>query len=1038
MQNSLSAIRQTPHLNKRNPGMRYSLFSTYPPRSITAHFFLGLLTSAGIAATATADTQMTLINPGFEASGNNTNPSGWTTTEPAGSSAYIYGSTSNVLAFWGDGAQVQQSFSTEEATADSFGTYSIIFDSGWRNNAGDHDDLTLTIEIINVTEGTVLGSTNYVFPPNTPSEESNVYRVIKTGNITTISYDSSGSHLKDDEIALRITASSPDGYSTTGWVDNISIIARQADAHWSLDGSTLAERLTASYGNTALNLQEIGGSASWDTRTGFGNVLANGSTNPYLSASRGHLPDPGEGDFTLSLWAKRTSDNGTAAGLLDAIAWTGTGYQLFFQSNGTLRLRVDDDLGNTVNADTTNSHVGLNTWQNIIVSIDRANSRARFYINGSEVAPLGGVDISSLTGAITPDQDLYIGTLNGTNPSQAQLDDIAIFNRRLAPEEIAAIGGADAPPLFDLYPGLLPLTSVKISPDAGSVSPGTGITITTDAGAPIHYTLDGSEPDENSSLYAGPIILNTSATLTARVVDGTRLGPISSRSFAVISNPQPNILMIIADDLGFNDLGCYGAVSVVTPNLDQLAYSGQRFTQYTTTGPGDLNNQYAWLTGRVARRGGLPATAAPSSNTLDTREWTLAEALRKSGYQTSFIGAWHLGSATGSHPNEQGFTLFNGLPWSIDQAPPLQENEQTITASPAPATLLEQLTARAEAAIASAAGAGNAPFFLVFQPPSLPAIGNSLLGDYGNRVEALDASVGRLITQLDSSGLRQDTLVIFLSDGGAATNTRGPSIGSNGQLRDGKGTTWEGGVHVPMIASWPGTIPVDDNYAVVWTPDLFQSLVRLTQSYQPANHQIDGTDRNDVIFGVRTRPDEATVAYMYGHNGSAFELTAMRQGPWKYHLSVSNLDSNNNFSGEAPLLFDLLVDPTEHVNRSNEASARISTMEELKNEHQNSLPPEGQPQLPAARPKVLGPIETTIEADGHTTFIFTRPADTLNDHYLLQVSNELKHWSDIAIDPYTQVTAGPDQTETLTLTVSLPALANGQNKIFARLKAVRP
>ena len=1015
-----------------------ALFASAFMKPIYIVLVSALFNSAGAAP-------VTLLNPDFQASGNNSDPAGWTVTETnAGSvsSVYVYGSTSNVLAFWGAGATAQQSFPTTEITADSQGFFTVNFDSGWRGfNLATASGFQVEFALVNMTDNAVLGTAIHQFPLPAASI-TNTYTVIGTGNRVSISYDATRPGLEGDTLALRLTAiATPNqggnNFLNTGWIDNISVTAgaREPSAHWSFDPP---DRLAEAYGRTSLALGETNGSSSWSTRSGFGEVLANGINAPYLTAANQAALDPGTADFSLSLWLRRTSGESSLAGLVDALSGGAvSGFQLFYQANNTLRLRLDDTLGNTVNADTTTSQFSLNNWRNLIVNVDRTTDRARFYFDGTEVAPIGGVNIAALTGAITPDQNLFIGSFNGTDAAKAQLDDVAFFKRVLTPAEIAAINANGGTRIQSLFPPAVPIPDVVASPASATILRGNQtVTFTSHPGAVIRYTLNGSDPGTDSPVYSAPLDLVATTTVKARVFDGARLGTITTATYLRIPANPPNVLMIVGDDFGFNDLECYGGVSAATPHLNAVAYEGQRFTQFTTTGPGDAVSQYALLTARLAKRGALAPLIQPNSSGIDSREWTLAEAFRKSGYHTAFIGSWQLGDQLGSSPNDQGFALFHGLPWAsnINPAPPLMENGDIV--APSPANVLEALTTRVESEIANHVAD---PFFILFQPPSLPATGTSLLGSYGNWIEAIDTATGRLLDQLQVSRISNNTLVIFLSDGGANRNVTTYPSGSNGQLRDGKGSTWEGGVRGPLIVRWPGVIPAGDNQAVLWLPDLPRTLVNILDGYQPADRPLDGTARPDVLLGVRTRPDDGTQLFLHRHTGASHELQAVRSGPWKLHLSVINTDPGNTTSATTPLLFDLLVDPTEHVNRATSNATVLAALQQAAAAHQASFTTPV-PQLPPARDAFLGPVQSSTAQLTETTakFIFTRPKDSLNDHYILQTGNDLTGWDDLAIDPYLTVTAGAQPgDENVEVSVPLETLGSESPRFFVRLKAVR-
>jgi uncharacterized sulfatase len=804
-------------------------------------------------------------------------------------------------------------------------------------------------------------------------------------------------------------------------------------AFWSFDGATVEERLRESYGRTELDATEAVDGSVWTTRAGFGEALANGSNPLYLQVAQGL--DFGADDFSISIWARRTSSNGAASGIVDALSGTGTGLQWFFNGDESIRIRLDDDVGQSVTADTTAAHLGLNTWQHLALTVDRTAQRARIYVNGVQATTPGGVNLSALIGAITPDQDVWISTLNGTSPAQGMLDELAIFDRVLSAQEIADLSGGT--PVLTLWPLPVPGPPVLIDPPEGLLRPGDAVSLATDPpGSSIRYTTDGSDPNETSDLYAGPITLSASGTLRARSFDGEVPGPISEGTFALVPAAPPSILLIVADDLGFNDLGCTGAASVATPRLDALARTGLRLTQYTTTGPGDLASQYAMLTGRLARRSGLPAALDAGAAGLDSREWILAEALRKAGYETGCIGAWHLGSADGSHPNDQGFVLFYGLPDRPDTAPPLVENRVVIDPAPNPTNLLETLTTRAEAFLDAQ---GAAPFFLLFQPPSLPALGASRLGSYGNRVEALDAAAGRLLDKLDALERTDDTLVIFLSDGGADRTPVNTPTGSNGRLKDGRGSTWEGGVRGPCMVSWPGVVPAGVSFALAWMPDLLPSLADLAGAYMPDDRPIDGTSRIAVWLGGRTRPDEEAAAFLYRHVGASYELQAVRSGMWKLHLDYINTDPENTTAEAAPLLYDLGVDPGERIDRSNEHAVKRNTLLQMATNHTAALT--AGLQLPPVRPPVYGALTLQSGPFPEYTLDLTRPADSLDDHYRFEHSESLlpPDWSALDSRPFIEfLTRNPDGTETIAYRISFTNEVFTPTNHYLRFWTIRP
>jgi len=223
-------------------------------------------------------------------------------------------------------------------------------------------------------------------------------------------------------------------------------------AYWAFDGATATDRLQESLGNTALDAAEAGGTSAWNTRSGFGGVLANGGNSPYLAITNGPDLDFGTGDFSLSIWTYRTSGVGSTAGIMDALSSTTTsGFQSLYTSGNDVIFRIDGDNGNHVVASTVSGgHVALSTWQNIIATVDRSNDLLKIYIDGVEDTG-GGIDISGVTGNILPDQALWISTLNITTaPARGRLDDMGLFDHVLLPTEIAAINAGSGTPLGDI------------------------------------------------------------------------------------------------------------------------------------------------------------------------------------------------------------------------------------------------------------------------------------------------------------------------------------------------------------------------------------------------------------------------------------------------------------------------------------------------------------------------------------------------------------------------------------------------------------
>lgn len=581
---------------------------------------------------------------------------------------------------------------------------------------------------------------------------------------------------------------------------------------------------------------------------------------------------------------------------------------------------------------------------------------------------------------------------------------------------------------------------VEMFPSGGLLREGDLVTLSDDEGQVVRYTLDGSDPTSTSLIYECPLALNGVQELKARSFSaGGDPGEVVSATFAALPANLPNVLVIVADDLGYNDLGCYGAASVATPRLDRLAGAGCRFTQFTTTGPGDLASQCALLTGRLAKRAGLPDALNVSDPGLDPREWTLGEAFRKKGYDTAFVGEWHLGELAVSRPDAQGFNLFFGLPSAIENGPPLVENETTVQEMVDEFSLLELLENRAVDFLREDRAE---PFFMVFQAPLIAAEGDSLFGEAGNRIEAVDSTVGGLLDALDDEGLADDTLVIFLSDEGADRRAGLTSTGSNGQLRDGGGTTWEGGVRPPMMARWPGVIPAGiDSRSLLWLPDLYQSLTNLIDGYVPEDHFLDGEDSILSLLGAETNRVDDRQLFLYRHAESGFEVATVRRGPWKMHKTIINLDPENENPTTSSSLYDVEIDPSERINLG---SAERNLILQLRNEivfHERTFTAE-LPQLPEEREAFLEAPEVstsqTNEGELRAVIRFRRPADSLNEHYLIQWSEDLSSWSDEPSAEYIEEVTLEGDEEEVVLNVPLQEKDPLPEKRFMRIKSVRP
>jgi arylsulfatase A-like enzyme len=434
--------------------------------------------------------------------------------------------------------------------------------------------------------------------------------------------------------------------------------------------------------------------------------------------------------------------------------------------------------------------------------------------------------------------------------------------------------------------------------------------------APLPSPRDGAHDDLRR--HAG---LAAALALTAAGAPGAGAAPAAA--------PRPNVVFILADDLGYGDLGAYGGADVATPNLDRLAREGVRFTDFYAAANTCTPSRAALLTGRYPPRSGVNAVLlhdAPDG--LPPEEVTVAELLRDAGYETAMVGKWHLGNTPEFMPLRHGFGEFFGVPHSNDQKNFfLWEGERPIRERVDQTRLLRRYTDRALDFVARAAERDR-PFFLYLahSAPHVPLhpgegfAGRSPRGSYGDVVEELDASVGEVLAALAAHGLDRETLVIFSSDNGPWLAMRGAG-GSAGNLRGGKTATFEGGQRVPLLARWPaviapGTEVRDPATMMDWLP----TLAELAGAPLPGDRIIDGRTLAGVLRGTGAR--EATPFFFlrlrlpFGDQRHA--IGAVRDGRWKLHLAhrgfypelLEPLILAESYS-YGRLLFDLEADPGE-------------------------------------------------------------------------------------------------------------------------------
>lgn len=437
---------------------------------------------------------------------------------------------------------------------------------------------------------------------------------------------------------------------------------------------------------------------------------------------------------------------------------------------------------------------------------------------------------------------------------------------------------------------------------------------------------------------------------------------------SLLAAAPPNIVMIYADDLGYGDLGCYGNPSIRTPNLDRMAAEGMRFTDFYSAAEVCTPSRAALLTGRYAIRSGMcndnyRVLRNRSMGHLPASEVTVAELLKGKGYATGMIGKWHLGVWSNNpegHPMKHGFDSFYGLPHSNDMDPtpaapkgptrwvaqepswwnaPLYRNTEIEERPADQSTLTRRYTAEAVKFIQEHKAA---PFYLYYAHsfPHVPLFasdrfrGKSPAGLYGDVVEEIDWSVGEVLETLRREGLDKNTLVFFSSDNGPWL-TMGPAGGSAGPLREGKGSTWEGGMREPGIAWWPGRVPAGQvQHEVASTMDLFTTFAKLAGAEPPQDRPIDGIDIAPLLFG-QGKVERPPFFYYRGE-----QLYAVRLGPWKAHMFTrSAYGPDKAEPHDPPLLFQVAHDPGERFNVAAEHPEILAQMAEAVAKHRAALVP---------------------------------------------------------------------------------------------------
>ena len=431
---------------------------------------------------------------------------------------------------------------------------------------------------------------------------------------------------------------------------------------------------------------------------------------------------------------------------------------------------------------------------------------------------------------------------------------------------------------------------------------------------------------------------------------------------------KPNFIIIFTDDQGYGDLSCFGSTKIKTPNIDRMAKEGRKFTNFMVASPVCTPSRAALLTGCYPKRVGMHQHVLFPSSTkgLNPTEHTIADHLKGQGYATAAFGKWHLGHHPETLPQKNGFDTYFGIPYSNDmnhpdnkgkppgRAPgmdvlwkdpestltkwrtPLMENEKIVELPVDQRTVTRRYTQKAIDFITTNQ---KKPFF-VYLPHSMPHIplyvpdevrDPNPLNAYTNTIEHIDAEVGRLMDKVRELGLSKNTYVIYTTDNGPWLPFKHHG-GSAGPLRDGKGSTFEGGQRVPCVMWAPGRIPAGTEcHELMGTIDLLPTIAALTGTSLPKDQKIDGLDASSLLTKKVKSPRNEFLYYT-----SRGDIQGLRQGKWKLLIKTKKKPRNAGKNWKAPdpeiLLFDLISDMGEKKNLAEENPKKIKDLTKRMNE----------------------------------------------------------------------------------------------------------
>ena len=443
----------------------------------------------------------------------------------------------------------------------------------------------------------------------------------------------------------------------------------------------------------------------------------------------------------------------------------------------------------------------------------------------------------------------------------------------------------------------------------------------------------------------------------------------SACSSVVLAQKPTNVIIVLTDDQGYQDLGCFSSPLINTPNIDRMSSEGMRLTDFYSAASISSPSRAGLLTGQFNTRNGVRNVFFPDEKGMPSAKITIAEALKKRGYVTGCFGKWHLGDIKGHMPTDQGFDEYYGIPYSNDMyigythefSPnvlfrdnynmekaigdqkfvketknrdkiksrlmglcPLFQGDKIIEY---PCELSTTTNRYFEHAIDFIDKNKNKPFF-VYITPNMPHVplyvsdkfkGKSKRGIYGDAVEEIDWNMGRLLDYLDKSGLAENTLVVFTSDNGPWLRY-GDEGGSADPLRDGKFSYYEGGVRVPCIMQWKGHIPAGTvSDAIISSVDLFPTIMEISGG-DANEYDLDGKDISEFLYNPNTKLLDEYVYVKYGR------IAGVRKGDWVY---LPDTGKKKKEEKDSPELFNIKEDISQKDNVYTKYSDKIIELDNI-------------------------------------------------------------------------------------------------------------